>query len=106
MFIYNIHFRINWKLQENSFNHAIKYELEPIFKVVDNGKSDEHGKSFIKYEYKPEKIQSPLTNLVVFDLETFNKSQAVPCASGKYSLNKISGKYNRDVSEKNVRNVQ
>ena len=36
----------------------------------------------------------------MYDLETFNKIRAVPYCNCIYKLNKISGKYNRDVSEK------
>ena len=35
----------------------------------------------IKYEYKPKKVQSQLTNMVIYDLETFNTDEAVPYAS-------------------------
>ena len=41
------------------------------FEIVDNFISDKHGKSHIKYEYKPRIVQPPLTNIVVYDLETF-----------------------------------
>ena len=53
-------------------------EIKPNFKVVDNVVSDKQFKSFIKYEYKPEKVQSPTTNIVVYGLETFKKTRAVP----------------------------
>ena len=43
-----------------------------------NVKSDELVKSFIKYEYKPKKVKSPLTNFIVYDLETYNKDRAIP----------------------------
>ena len=55
---------------------------------------------FIKNDYKPIKVQSPPTNRVVYDLETFNKFRAVSFCSCKYLLSKISGKYHRDISEK------
>ena len=55
-------------------------------------------KDFIKYEYKPKKVQSQLTNMVVYDLETFNTDKAVPYAKCIYRLNKLSGKYNRDIT--------
>ena len=70
--IHKIHFCLIWKLDGNSFNEVIKKQLKPNFKVTDNVISDKHIKSFIKNEYKPEKVQSPSTNLVVYDLETFN----------------------------------
>ena len=72
LFIYNDHFCLNWKSDGIGFDKAIK-ELQDNFKVVDNVISDKHVKSFIKYEYNPKKVKSPLTNIVVYDLETFNK---------------------------------
>ena len=99
LFIYNNHFCLIWKSDGISFNQVIENELKPNFKVVDNIISDKHVKSFFKYEYNPKKVKSPLTNIVVFDLETFNKIRAVPYCSFIYKLSKISGKYNRDISE-------
>ena len=58
-----------------------------------------HVKHFIKYEYNPKKVKSPLTNKIVYDLETFNKIRFVPYCSCVYKLSKISGKYHRDISE-------
>ena len=39
----------------------------------------------------------------MYDLETFNKIRVVPHCSCIYELSEISGKYNRDVSEKECR---
>ena len=99
LFIYNNQFCSIWKSNNISFNQVIEDEIKPSFKVVDNVVSDKHGKSFIKYEFKPQKVQSLLTNIVVYDLETFNKTRAVPYCSCIYKLSKISGKYHRDISE-------
>ena len=49
--------------------------------VVHNVISDKHVKSFIKYDYKPKKVQCPLTNVVVYDLETFKRIRVVPYCS-------------------------
>ena len=57
-------------------------------------------KSFIKYQYKLKKVQPQLTNMTVFDIETFNTDRAVPYAIGIYRLSKISGKYNRDGTQR------
>ena len=97
--IHNNHFCLIWKSDSISFNQVIENELKPNFKVVDNVISDKHVKSFIKYEYNPKKVKSPLTNIVVYDLETFNKIRAVPYCSCLYKLSKISGKFHRDISE-------
>ena len=99
LFIYNNHFCLIWKSNGISFNQVIENALKPIFKVVDNVISDKHVKSFIKYEYNFKKVKSPLTNIVVYDLETFNKIRAVPFCSCIYKLSEISGKDHRDISE-------
>ena len=97
--IHNNHFCLIWKSDHVSFEKAIK-ELKDNFRVVDNVISDKHVKSFIKYEYKPKKVQSQLTNMVVYDIETFSTIKCVPYANCIYRLSKISGKYYRDISEK------
>ena len=74
--------------------------LKPNYKIVDNVLSDKNVKGFIKYEFKAENVQSPLTNIVVYDLETFNKNRAVPYVSSINKLIKLSGKNNLDISEK------
>ena len=98
MFIYKNHFCLICKSNGISFDEAIK-ELKDNFKVVDNVISDKHVKSFIKYENNLKRNKSPLTNIAVYNLETFNKIKAVPYCSCIYKLSKISGKYHRDISE-------
>ena len=97
--IHNNHFCLICKSDSISFNQVIEDELKPNFKVVDNVISEKHVKCFIKYEYNPKKVKSPLTNIVVNDLETFNKMRAFPYCSCIYKLSKLSGKYHRDISE-------
>ena len=98
LFIYNTHLCLIWKSNGISFDKATK-ELKDNFKVVDNVISDKHVKSFFKYNYKPKKVKSPLTNIVVYDLETFNKVRVVPKCSCVLKITKTSGKYYRDISE-------
>ena len=45
------------------------------------------------------KVQCPITNIVVFDVVTFNRTRASPYCGCKYKLSKISGKYHPDMSE-------
>ena len=97
--IHNNHFCLIWKTNGISFDRAVK-ELKDNFRVVDNVISDKHVKSFIKYEYKPKKVQSQITNMVVYDIETLITVKCVPYANCIYRLSKISGKYYRDKSEK------
>ena len=98
--IHNNHFCLVWKPQKSSFNQVIEKELKPNFKVVHNVISDKHVKSFIKYEYKPEKVQSQSTDVIVFDLKTFNTDKDVTYANCIYRLGKTLGNYNRDITQK------
>ena len=86
--IHENHFCSNWKSDGISFDKAIK-ELKDNFKLVDNVMSDKQVKNFIKYEYSPKKVQSHLSNIIVYDIETFNTVGAVPCASCIYRLKKF-----------------
>ena len=97
--ILNNHFCLIWKSENISFNQVRKNELKPNFRVVDNVISDKHVKCFVKNEYNPKKVKSPLTKIVVYDLETFSKIRVVPYCNCIYKLSKISGKYQRDISE-------
>ena len=97
--IHNNPFCLIWKSYGVSFDKAIR-ELKDNFKVIDNVISDKHVKSYIKYEYKPKKVQSQLTNMIVYDIATFNTIKCVPYANCIYRLSKTSGKYYREISEK------
>ena len=100
LFTYDIHFCLIWKSNGINFDKAIK-ELKDNFKVVDNVISNKHVKIFIEYDYNPKKVESPLTNIVIYDLETFNKIRAVPYCRCIYKLSKNSSKLQRDISEQN-----
>ena len=97
--IHNNHFCLIWKTNGICFDGAVK-QLKDNFRVVDNVISDKHVKSYNKYEYKPKKVHSQLTNMVVYDIETFNTIKCVPYAKCIYRLSKISSKFYRDISEK------
>ena len=58
------HFCLIWKSDAISYNRATE-ELNLHFKVLDKCIYDNHFKRNIKYEYKPEKVQSQLTNKIV-----------------------------------------
>ena len=99
LFIHNNHFCLIWKSNGISFNKAIEDELKPNFKVVDNVISDKHVKGFIKYEYTSREAQSPLTNIVIYDIDTFNTIKCFPYANCINKVSKLSGKYHPDTSE-------
>ena len=74
--------------------------MKDNFKLVVIVISDKHVKSYIKYEYKPEKVQSQLTSFNVYDIETFNTVKCVPYANCIFRISEISGKMYRDLSNK------
>ena len=64
-------------------------ELRLNFKVVDIVISDNCVKCFIKSEFTSGKFQLQITNMIVYDIETFNTDRAVPysfyiCTLSKY----------------------
>ena len=98
--INNNNFCLTYKSNGSSFNKAIEDELKPNFKVVDTVISDKRVKSLIKYEYKPKKVQSQLTDMVVHDIETLDTIKCVPYSTCIYRLSKISGKNDGDITER------
>ena len=101
LFLYNNHFCLIWKSLGVCFNQAIE-ELKDNFKIVDNYITEENVKSHFKYEYKPKKIESHLTNFIVYDLETNSIDRARPYNMSFYRLSKIAGRYNRDPSQEEI----
>ena len=74
-------------------------ELKLNFKFVDNIIPDKYVKTFNKYEHKPKKVQSQITNKIVHDLENCNSDSVVPHVFGIFGLIKISGKCCRDITQ-------
>ena len=99
LYMYKNHFCLIWKTICISFNKAIEM-LKLGFKVVAKIISDKHVKSFIKNEYKPKKVQSQLTILVVLDIEIFTTIRAVPYSICIKELIKISRKSRRGLTER------
>ena len=95
LFLFDNHFCLVWKSENVSFNQAIQ-ELKDNFKIVDNYITDENVNSHFKYEFIPKKIESHLSNFIVYDLETHNTNRARPYNMTFYRLSKIAGRYSRD----------
>ena len=95
LYLYNNHFCLIWKSQNASFNQAIN-ELKNNFKIVDNYITDENVNSHFKYEFTPKRIESHLSNFIVYDLETYSTDRARPYNMTFYRLSKIAGRYKRD----------
>ena len=95
LYLFNNHFCLIWKSEGKNFKDAIK-ELEDNFRIVNNYITDENVNSHFKYEFTPKKIESHLTNFIVYDLETYNSDRAEPYNMTFYRLSKIAGRYKRD----------
>ena len=52
--------------------------MKDNFKIVDNYITEVNVNSHFKYEFTPKKIDSHLTNFIVYDLETHNTGRARP----------------------------
>ena len=77
LFFYNNLFCLIWKSEGVSFILTIE-ELNDNFKIVDNFIYEENLSSHFKFEFGPKKIDSHLTNSIVYDLETHNTDRARP----------------------------
>ena len=96
MFLQNNHCLI-WKSEGVSFNQAFK-ESKDNFRTVGNYITEGNVNSHFKYEFIPNKIQSHLTNCIVYDLETHNTDRVRPYNRTFYGLNNLAGRYNRDLT--------
>ena len=94
-FLCNNFFCVIWKSEGVSFKQAFK-ELKDDFKIVDNFITEGNVNSHFKYEITPKKIESHLTNFIVYDLETHNTDRATPYCISSYRSSKISERYGRD----------
>ena len=101
LFLYNNHFCLIWKSEGVSFSQVIK-ELKDNFKIVDNYITEENVKSQFKYIYKTTKIESHLTDFIVYDLETHNTDRARPYVFCFYRLSKLSDRNNRDLTQDEI----
>ena len=101
LFLYNNHFCLIWKSERVSFNQAIK-ELKDNSKRVDNYITEENVNSHFKYEFIPKKIESQLTNFIVYDLETHNTNRARPYVFCFYRLSKLARRYNCDLTRDEI----
>ena len=95
MFLYINRFCLICNSEKVSFNQANK-ELNDNFKEVDKYITEENVNSHFKHEFKPQKIESLLTNFIVYDLETHNTGRAKPYNMTFYRLSKIAGRHERD----------
>ena len=97
LFLYNYLFCLIWRSEDVSYNQAIE-KLENDFQIDDNFIAEENIISHFKYEFIPMKIDSHLTDFIVFDLETHNTDRARPHCISFHRLSKLAGRYKRDLT--------
>ena len=102
LYLYNNHFCLIWKSHAVSFSQAIQ-EIKNKFKIVVNYITEENVTSHYKYEFSPKKIESHLTNFILYDLETHNTNRARPYNMTFYRISKIAGRYERDPTREKLR---
>ena len=102
MFLHDSHFCLIWKSEGVSFKQAIK-KLKHNFKIVDNYITEENVNFHLKYEFILKKIESHLTNFIVYDLETHNTDRTKPYNMTFYRLSKIAGRYKRDPTQEELK---
>ena len=73
-------------------------QLRDIFKIVDNYITVKNVSSHFEYEFVRKKIETHLTNFVVYVLETHNTDRARPYIMTFYRLSKLAGKYNSNLT--------
>ena len=71
--------------------------------MVDNYTTEENVISHFKYEFIPQKIESHLTNSIVYDLETLNTDRAKPYKMTFDGLSKIAGTYELDPTQEELK---
>ena len=97
LYLYQNHFCLIWKSEGVSFIRAFK-ELKEIFETVDNFITEENVNSHFEYDFIPKKIETHLTNFIVYGLETHNIDRARPYVFCFYRLSKLAERYNRDLT--------
>ena len=70
--------------------------MKDNFEIVDNYIKEQKVNAHFEYINKPIKIESHLTNFIIYDLETHNTDRARPYVFCFYRLSKLAGRYNRD----------
>ena len=91
LYIYIEHFCLIWKSFGMSFFQAIE-KLTSNSKFFDHVISEKRGKSFIKNDYDPKRVQYLINNMTVFDIETFNTINCVANANCTHKLSKTPDK--------------
>ena len=72
--------------------------MKDNFKNIDNFITENNFTSYFKYEFIPKKIESHLTNIFVYDIETYNTDRARPYCISCYRISKLAGRYKQDLT--------
>ena len=78
--------------------------MKDNFKIVDKYITEENVNSHFEYEFTTTKIDLHLSNLIVYDLETYSIDRAKPYNITFCRLSKIAGRYGRDPTPEGLQN--
>ena len=78
-------------------------EVKESFQIGANFITEDNVNSHFKHGFIPKKIESHLTNFIVYDLETHNTDRAKPYDMTFYRLSKLAGRYGRDPTPEGLR---
>ena len=96
LYLHKNHFCLIWNSQGVSFKEAVE-DIARSFEIVDDYITEENVNFHFKYQFIPKKLDSHLTNFIVYDLETFNTDWARLYNITFYLLSELAAKYNRDL---------
>ena len=105
LYVYNIHFYSIRKSEGGSFSKALE-EVEKNFKLIDIVVSHDNVDNYFKYDLKTKKIESQRSNVIVYDLETYDKNEAVRYCLSLNWLGKLAEWHNRDLTDEEYEKCQ
>ena len=73
--------------------------MKDNFNIVDNYITEENNNTHFKYEDIHKKIESHLSDFIVYDLETLNTDRTKPHNMTFYRKRKLAGRYRQDPSQ-------
>ena len=85
LYLHKNHICVIWG---DSLKKAVK-EVEANFKFINTEVSELNVHNFKEYKFNPRKVANQVTNVCLYDIETFNRDRAVPYAVGYFPVSKM-----------------
>ena len=78
-------------------------EVETNSKFINSEVNELNSQNFKEYKFDPRKVANQVTNVCLYDIETFNRDRAIPYAIGYFPISKMGiSKYNRDLTKEEI----